>query len=108
MAAWTSPTLQPRFLREDHGQIYLTGQNPGRVFNYRRSRASKHNAITLKTKTAQLKVENSAQTTFRLSPVSFRAHRGNSIVYDMTQFFKLKTIGRPSADAIKLYDPKIS
>ncbi len=35
------------------------------------------NAITLKTKTAKLKVENSAQATSRLSPISFRAHRKN-------------------------------
>ncbi len=53
----------------------LTGQNLGRVFNFKWFRVEPYLAIALIIKTAQLKVENLAQTTFRFSPVSFRAPR---------------------------------
>jgi hypothetical protein len=51
----------------------LTGQNLGRVFNSRCGRTCACHVITLITKTAQLKVENSARTTLRFSPVNLRA-----------------------------------
>jgi hypothetical protein len=51
----------------------LAGQNLARVFNSRCGHACACNLITLITKTAELKVENLAQTTSRLSRVSFRA-----------------------------------
>jgi len=55
-------------------KLKLTGVNLGRVFNYRRGRAGvlidKYTHII---NTAKLKVENSAQTSFRFSPVSFLA-----------------------------------
>ncbi len=61
-------------------KLKLTGQNLGRVFNFKNGHVRLYLAITLITKTAgnfsataKLKVENSAQTTFRLSPVSFCA-----------------------------------
>ncbi len=53
--------------------LKLTGQHQDQVFNSRCGRASACRAIALITKTAYLKVENSAETTFRLSPVSFCA-----------------------------------
>jgi hypothetical protein len=57
-------------------KLMLTGRNLGWDFNSRRARACLCRAITVVTKTAYLKVENSAQTTFRFSPVSFCASRG--------------------------------
>jgi hypothetical protein len=54
-------------------KLKLTGQNLGRVFNFKFELVCPYLAIELITKTAQLKVENLAQTTFRFSPVSFRA-----------------------------------
>ncbi len=52
-------------------KLKLTGQNLGRVFNFKCGRACLYHAVVLIIKTAKLKVENSAQTTFRFSPVSF-------------------------------------
>ncbi len=52
--------------------MVLKGQILGRVFNSRRGRACICDAIVQITETAKLKVENFAQTTFRLSPVSFQ------------------------------------
>ncbi len=60
-------TLRLDAVRTD--KLELTGQNLGRVFGSRCGRAYVWHSITLITKTAQLKVENSARTTFRLSPV---------------------------------------
>jgi len=54
-------------------KLKITGQNLGRVFNFKNGHVRPYLAITLIIKTAKLKVENSAQTTFRLSPVSFGA-----------------------------------
>jgi hypothetical protein len=51
----------------------LTGQNLGWGFNSRLGRACICCANCTHEKTAKLKVENLAQTTFRLSPISFRA-----------------------------------
>ncbi len=48
-------------------KLKLVGRNLGRVFNSRCGRTCLCCAITFVTKTAELKVENSAQTTFRLS-----------------------------------------
>ncbi len=48
------------------GKLKLIGQNLGRVFNSGCGRS-----IELITKTAQLKVENSAQKSLRLSPLAF-------------------------------------
>jgi hypothetical protein len=56
-------------------KLKLTGQNLGQVFNFKCGRACLYHAVTVIIKTAKLKVENSAQTTFRLSPVSFCAPR---------------------------------
>jgi len=52
-----------------------TGRNLGRVFNFKCVRVRLCLAVALRTKTAQLKVENSARTTFRFSPVGFCAPR---------------------------------
>jgi hypothetical protein len=49
------------------------GRNLGRDFNSRCGQACLFLAIALITKTDQLKVEISAQTTFRFSPVCFHA-----------------------------------
>jgi hypothetical protein len=54
-------------------KLQLTGQNLGRVFNYRCVRASIYMSFMHIFKTASLIVENSAETSFRFSPVSFRA-----------------------------------
>ncbi len=51
-------------------KIQLTGRNLGRVFNSRSGRMHGMHLHLLWSKTAQLKVENLTQTTFRLSPVS--------------------------------------
>jgi hypothetical protein len=53
----------------------LTRQNLGQVFNSRHGRTCLCRAIVLVPKIAKLKVENSAQTTFRLSPFRFLATR---------------------------------
>ncbi len=52
-------------------KLKLTGQNLGRVFNFRNGRAHDHAFALLQSKTAQLKVKNLAQTTFRLSSVRY-------------------------------------
>jgi hypothetical protein len=54
-----------------NGQVKLTGQNLGQVFSSKSGRAFLGHAVALITKTAQIKVQNSAQTTFRLSAISF-------------------------------------
>ncbi len=56
-------------------KLMLTGQHLGGVFKSRLGRVCIGHELYTFCKTAQLKVENSAQTTFRLSPVSFRAPR---------------------------------
>jgi hypothetical protein len=61
--------------QEDRDKQKVTGQNLGWVFNSRCGCACLCHAITLIAKTALLEVENSVQTTFRLSPVSFYAPR---------------------------------
>jgi hypothetical protein len=48
-------------------KIKLTGQNLGQAVNFKSGRVRLHLEISLITKTAKLKVENSAQTTFRFS-----------------------------------------
>jgi hypothetical protein len=66
----------------------LTGHNLGWVFSSRCGRACLCYAIMLLTKTAKLKVENSAQTTFRFSPISFGALGFTpSFVYNSVLFF---------------------
>jgi hypothetical protein len=52
-------------------KLYLAGQNLGQVFSSRYEGTFISTAVTLKTKTAQLKVE----ATFRISPDSFLALR---------------------------------
>jgi len=54
-------------------KLKLTGQNLGRVFKTRLGRVCTGHEMYIFCKTAQLKVENSAQTTFRLSPIGFWA-----------------------------------
>jgi hypothetical protein len=61
-------------------KLQLTGQNQGRVFNFRNGRAHDHAFALLQSKTYQLKVENSAQPTFRLSPVRYCASHFNRTV----------------------------
>jgi hypothetical protein len=56
-------------------KLKLTGQNLGRVFNFKCGRVCLHHGVTLITKTAKFKVENLVQTTFSFSPVSFCAPR---------------------------------
>jgi len=56
-------------------KLRLAGRALGRVFNSRCGRACECCPITHLTKTAYLKVENSAQTTLRFAPVSFHAPR---------------------------------
>jgi len=52
-------------------QLKLTGRNLGRVFKSRLGRVCIGHKLYTFCKTAKLKVENSAITTFRFSPVSF-------------------------------------
>jgi len=49
------------------GNLKLADRNLGRIFNYR--------LLSIQFNHRQLKVENSAQATFRFYPVSFRAPR---------------------------------
>jgi hypothetical protein len=56
----------------------LAGRNLGRVFISRSWLHVCKALVLLRSKTAQLKVENSAQITFRFCPDSFRAPRENS------------------------------
>jgi hypothetical protein len=56
-------------------KLKLTGQNLGRVFNFKCGHISLQHAVELITKIAKLKVENSARATFRFSPVSFHHPR---------------------------------
>ncbi len=58
---WYSDT--PPLVFPVHWQANLTGRNLGRVFNSRRGRTRLYYVIKLITKTSQLKVEESAQTT---------------------------------------------
>jgi hypothetical protein len=51
-------------------KLKLTGRNLGRVFKSRLGRVCTDQELYTFYRTAWLKVENSAQTTFRLSPVS--------------------------------------
>jgi hypothetical protein len=53
--------------------LKLTGQNLDRVFNSRCGCAWACRTVTTLIQTAQLKPENSAPTTSRLSPVDVRA-----------------------------------
>jgi hypothetical protein len=55
-------------------KLQLTGQNLGRVFNFRFGHLHAKFWV-LSSKTAKLKVENLAQTTSRFSTVSYRAPR---------------------------------
>ncbi len=57
-------------------KLELTGQNPGRVFNSRWGRVCICHAIVLITKTAQLKVENSARKVLGCLPLAF-AHNSS-------------------------------
>ncbi len=52
-------------------KLKLTGQNLGRVFKSRLSRVCAGHELYTFCKTAKLKVENLAQTTFRFSPLAF-------------------------------------
>jgi hypothetical protein len=54
-------------------KLKLTGENLGQVFNSRYVFAYVAHATVLRTKAAKLKVENSAQTTFRFFPARFHA-----------------------------------
>ncbi len=51
--------------------LQLTGQTLGRVFNSRSGCISCHALTTQSTNMTQLRVENSAQTTFRFSPIRY-------------------------------------
>ncbi len=50
-------------------KLKLTGQNLGWFFNTGYGRACERHTVTFITKTAKLKAENSAKTTFRLSNI---------------------------------------
>jgi hypothetical protein len=54
-------------------KVQLAGQNLGRVFNSRSGCMCARHLFCHEAKRAQVKVENSAQTTFRLFPDRFRA-----------------------------------
>ncbi len=56
-------------------KLKLTGQNQGRVFNFRRGCLHFIQLYYLETKLLNSKVENSAQTTSRFSPGRYRAPR---------------------------------
>jgi hypothetical protein len=58
-------------------KLQLTGQNLGRVFNFRRGHLHAPTFLVL----SVLAVENSAQTTSRFSPVSYRTPRENLNVF---------------------------
>jgi len=62
------PLVFPAYTMDE---LKLTGQNLGRVFNFKCGRVCLYHAVAFIIKTAKLKVENSAQTTFRFSPISF-------------------------------------
>ena len=64
------PLVFPAYAMDE---LKLTGQNLGRVFNFKCGRVCLYRVFALIIKTAKLKVENSAQTTFSFSPVSIRA-----------------------------------
>ncbi len=61
----------------NHGQTSANRTEPGPSFQLQRQPCVCHALVRLLIKTAQLKVENSAQTTFRFTPVGFRAPRFN-------------------------------
>ncbi len=56
-------------------KLQLTGRNLGRIFKLEVAFCMVHSKFGLISKIALLKVENSAQTNSRLSPVSYRAPR---------------------------------
>jgi hypothetical protein len=62
-------------LRISHGQTLASRTNPGPSFQLKIWACANNMQFLHNNKTAWLKVENSAQTTFRFSPVSFRAPR---------------------------------
>jgi hypothetical protein len=64
--------LNPKYSMD---KLKLTVQNLGQVFNSSHGCACACQTIQLITETAKLNVENSSRTTFRLSPISFRALR---------------------------------
>jgi hypothetical protein len=53
-------------------KLQLAGQNLGRVFNFRSSHLHATHLLCFHVKLPDLKVENSAQTTYTLSPVRYR------------------------------------
>jgi len=52
-------------------KLKLTGRNLGRVFNFKCGHVHLYFAMTLRTKTAQLKVDNLTKTAFRFLPLTF-------------------------------------
>jgi hypothetical protein len=79
-------------------KLKLMGPDLGRVFNSRCENAGLLHTITQITKTAQLKVENLAKTTFRLSPFRYQAPRYNRLSMD-----KLKLTGLNPRLSFQLY-----
>jgi hypothetical protein len=59
-------------------KLQLTGQNLGQVFNFRNGSVRARAFSLSQSKTAQLRAENSAQTTFRFSPVGY--HKPGSLM----------------------------
>jgi hypothetical protein len=68
---WYSDSYPLVFPGVDHGQ----GLNVGQVFNSRSDRLYAITLMFLLSKTAELKIENLAQTTFRLSTIRHCAPR---------------------------------
>ena len=77
---YLNPTTEDlNFLRRKEDKIAitmdklkLTRQYLSRVFNFKWERVCLYLEVMFITKTARIKVENSVQTTFRFSPVSYR------------------------------------
>ncbi len=64
--------------------VRLTKDKPqltGQVFNSRRGHFVCHVLMLLLSKTAQLKVENLAKTTFRFSPFKYRTTQPNKYIF---------------------------
>jgi hypothetical protein len=62
-------------------KLKLTGQNLGQVSHSKLGHTLYIPCYCIHKKMARLKAENSAQTTFRFSPVSFRAPRFNRLLF---------------------------
>jgi len=81
--SWRNFSYWTPIWHELSNQLKITGQNLGCVFNCRSGHACLCHITTLITKTALIKVENSAQTTFRFYPtLSALALQSNMVELD--------------------------